>query len=70
MMERYLWKRKLIPKWKLITRLLLPHEVFGIYIKSTKQEYGHVGIWIKLYFGSFILMFIIGILMLIFNPEK
>ncbi len=66
MIERYLWKRKLIPRWKILTGFVDPFKVFSIYIKSTKQEYGHVGIWIKLHFGSFILGFIIGILMAIF----
>ncbi len=69
MIERYMWKRKLIPRWKIITGFSNPVKDFAAYITSTKQEYGHVGIWIKILFGSFILMIVIGILMAIFKPE-
>lgn len=65
MMARYLWKRRLIPRWKLITGFMDPDRELNAYITNTKQEYGHVGIWVKIFFGSFGLAIIIAIFMAI-----
>ena len=68
MMDRYLWKRKLIPKWQIITGFMAPYKSLRAYINNTKQEYGHIGIWLKIQIGSFILMIVIAIFMAIFKP--
>lgn len=70
MMKRYLWTRKLIPRWKIISGILLPSTYYMTYIKSSRQEYGRVGIWLKIEIVSFALMMTIGILLAIFNPNK
>jgi len=67
MINRYIWKHKLVPKWRILTGFTYPHVALGAYIKSTKQEYGHVGMWIKTLVSSFILMMLSGLLMAIFN---
>ena len=65
MITRYLWKRNLIPKWRLLTGFMLPLEGFGAYITNTKKEYGHVGIWFKLFISSFLITMAIGLILAI-----
>ena len=53
MIKRYLYKRNLAPTWQLLTGFIAPWNELGAYISSTKQEYGHIGIWLKLMIASF-----------------
>lgn len=63
MMSRYLWKKGLVPKWKLITGLIFPWEEWGVYISNTKKDYGHIGIWFKLMVASFASMILTAVLL-------
>ena len=55
MLERYLWKRNALPKWRIIFGCYDPFKwLYGFYVRETKKEYGHIGIWIKLLTISFI----------------
>jgi hypothetical protein len=53
---QYAEERGLVPLWwwqKLIS-LIAPWDVIIIYIKDTKKESGHVGLWFKLLVASFL----------------
>lgn len=58
MMRRYLWEKELIPKWQTITGFGNPWKALSAYINGTKKEYGHVGIWFKLFVASFVSAFL------------
>ena len=62
MMELYLCKRKLHPRWKILLGLVGPITFLKTYINNTKKEYGHVGIWFKLFVISYVLAMTIGII--------
>jgi hypothetical protein len=52
MIMRYLWMRGLSPKWKLISGAGSPWTEIIVYIRTTKQETGRIGIWSNL-MGAF-----------------
>jgi len=64
MIQRYLWKRNLIPKWQLLTGFMLPFKDLSIYISKTKVEHGNIGIWFKLMIVTFLLMNVVGFSMI------
>jgi len=66
MIARYLWKHNLLPKWKLITGLMFASTFYSAYIRDTREEYGHIGIWFKLFILSLFLIMITAILTAIF----
>lgn len=45
----YLFNKKIIANWRLITGLYFPWELLGKYRQSTREEYGHTGIWFTLF---------------------
>ena len=53
-MEIYAAERKLLPYWKLLSRLYLPTTLYFAYIESTKKEYGYIGKWFKVHIISFL----------------
>ena len=65
MIKRYLGKRSLVPTWKLVMSFISPWAELGAYVNSTRKEYGHVGIWLKLMVGSFVVMILTGIMLAI-----
>lgn len=65
MIKKYLWKRDLSPKWKILTGLSAPWNELGAYISSTKKNEGHVGIWFTLMVASFIAMMLTALILAI-----
>ncbi len=47
-MRIYMYKRQLFPAWRLMTGFFFHWELLGKYRKSTREEFGHAGIWFKL----------------------
>jgi len=47
-MRIYMFKRQLLPAWRLMTGFFFHWELFGKYRKSTRRELGRSGIWLKL----------------------
>ena len=52
MIKRYLWKRSLSSKWKLISGFGALWNEIVVYMRITKQENGRIGIWFNL-MGAF-----------------
>jgi hypothetical protein len=45
----YVFNRKIIATWRLVTGLYFPWELLGKYRQYTREEYGHTGVWLKLF---------------------
>jgi hypothetical protein len=66
MLERYLWKRSSLPKWRIILGFYDPWKwLYDFYVRETRKEYGYIGIWIKLLTISFIGLMTIIILIVL-----
>ena len=65
MIKRYLGKRNLLPTWQLATSFISPWAELSTYMSSTRKEYGHVGIWLKVMVGSFVAMSLTGLMLAI-----
>ena len=45
----YLFNKKNIATWRLVTGLYFPWELLGKYRQSTREKYGYTGVWFKLF---------------------
>jgi len=58
-MVKYLFNKKIISNWRLLLGFYFPWELLGKYRQSTREEYGHTGVWFKL-FIVFMSLFVLG----------
>ncbi len=58
MIKRYLWKRELSPKGKLISGFGAPWNDIVVYMRTTKQDNGRIGIWLDLMGGFYGIMMV------------